>query len=66
MRILSTGEVARLLQVSRETVRKLCADGKLRTERMGDKRGWRRIYADSLLEYAQEQGIRLLEEVPEK
>jgi excisionase family DNA binding protein len=48
MKTLSTTEVARILGVTRERVRQLCDEGKLKAEKMG--RDWR-ILPRSVEEY---------------
>lgn len=65
MRVLSTAEVARELQVSRDTVVRLIDLGDLPAERL-TATGHRRIRQDDLLEYAKRKGIRLLSEQEQK
>lgn len=59
MQALSTGDVAAVLQVSRDTVRRLCEAGQLDYARVSGQRGWMRVYRDSIDEYAKRNNIRL-------
>jgi len=54
---VSVTNVAKALQVSPDTVRRLCADGLLEHERIGGKRGWLRIYLPSLEAYSEQEKI---------
>lgn len=59
MQNLSTGQAAAVLQVSRDTVRRLCEDGKLSFDRLGGQTGWLRVHRDSLEQYATQNKVRL-------
>jgi excisionase family DNA binding protein len=59
MQNLSTGEAAKVLQVSRDTIRRLCESEQLQCDRLGGSRGWFRVHSDSLERYAEENNIRL-------
>lgn len=59
MQALTTGNVAAVLQVSRDTVRLLCENGELKFDRLGGTKGWMRVYRDSLEDYGKRKGIRL-------
>lgn len=65
MRVLSTAEVAKELQVSRDTIVRLIDLGDLPAERLTEN-GHRRIRLDDLLDYAKRKGIRLLSEQEQK
>jgi|GEM_PF-2007535 len=58
MENLSTGDVARVLQVSRDTVRRLCESNELNCERLTARARFR-VHRDSLEQYAERQNIRL-------
>lgn len=59
MENLSTGDAAKVLQVSRDTVRRLCSEQELDCDRLGGTRGWFRVHRDSLEQYADRHQIRL-------
>ncbi len=48
-----------MLQVSRDTIRRLCESEQLQCDRLGGSRGWFRVHSDSLERYAEENNIRL-------
>ena len=58
MRMLSTVEAAKILQTSRDTVMRLCKSGVLASEKVRPVSP-RRIRLDTLLAYAQRNGISL-------
>jgi len=58
MRMLTTRDAAQLRQTSRDTVVRLCNSGGLSFERVRSV-GHRRIRLDTLLDYAQRNGISL-------
>jgi excisionase family DNA binding protein len=59
MQNLSTGEAAAVLQVSRDTVRRLCDRGELQFDRLEGSKTRFRVHSDSLEQYAERNGIRL-------
>jgi len=61
MRVLSTGQAARRLQVSSDTVLLLIKNGDLKAERFSEKSHWR-IRQDELQRFADQRGITLLSE----
>lgn len=62
---LTTGQVARLLQVSSQTVLRLIRSGELRGERL-TATGQYRITKDELARYAQDRSLTLLPDQDEK
>lgn len=62
MQILSTGQAARRLQVSPDTVLLLIRNGDLKAERLSGKRSHWRIRQDELQQYANRNGLTLLPE----
>ncbi len=59
--ILSTGQAARRLQISADTVLLLIKNGDLKAERFSEKSHWR-IRQDDLQQFAEKRGITLLPE----
>lgn len=62
MQVLSTGQVARRLQVSSDTILLLIKNGELRAERLPGKKSHWRIRQDALQEYVSRNGLTLLPE----
>ena len=58
MEMLTTSEVATLLGVSDQTVRRMIAGGQLPGVRLTDD-AWYRVEKESLIAYAQQRGIKL-------
>jgi len=60
--MLSTAEAAKILQTSRDTVRRLCNSGVLASEKVRPigQRGHLRIRLDNLIAYAERNGITLI------
>lgn len=65
MQKLSTGQVAKLLQVSSKSVLRLIYDGKLRAERLTEA-GQYRILRDDLEKFAAERNLTLLPDQEQK
>lgn len=61
MQVVSTGQAARRLQISTDTVLLLIRNGQIKAERISDKSHWR-IRQDELQRFAEERGITLLPE----
>ena len=61
MMVFSTGQAARRLQVSSDTVLRLIKYGDLKAERFSEKGHWR-IRLDELERFAEQRGITLLAE----
>lgn len=61
--VLTTGSVAKLLQVAPRTVSQWCESGKLKSYKlpMLSKHQHRRITMDSLLQFCREQGLPIQE-----
>lgn len=57
MESLTTGEVAVLLGVSSQTVRRLIAAGTIPAVQLGEEESWWRIERAALATYAQHKGI---------
>ncbi len=60
MTVLSTGEAAKRLQTSHDTVLRLIRSGELSANRLTESGHWR-IRQEDLEEYAKQRGISLLE-----
>jgi excisionase family DNA binding protein len=58
MDTLSTADVAKLLDTSEQTVRRLIDSGVLPAVRLTDS-GWRRVYRSDLEAYANRTGVRI-------
>jgi excisionase family DNA binding protein len=58
MDTLSTADVAKLLDTSEQTVRRLIDSGALPAIRLTDS-GWRRVYRSDLEAYADRIGVRI-------
>lgn len=61
MQVVSTGQAARRLQVSTDTVLLLIKTGQIKAERISEKAHWR-IRQDELQRFADDRGITLLPE----
>lgn len=59
MEYLTPPEIARLFGVSPDTVRRLIDTGELKSIRLSDDGGWRRVEKQTVIEYARSKGIKL-------
>ena len=58
MELLTTSEVATLLGVSDQTIRRMIADGALPGVRLADN-AWHRVQKETLIDYAKDRNLKL-------